>query len=483
MRNITKFAFALLAGALLLACKKDEPCKVSFPVSAVYLSDWGESTTIKLNLTNVNYITVSSTTNGWKAEVDRPSRTLSITAPESADAEGAALSSIITLSASSPSGDMTSASLYAYIVNGTVDLSENGTHSNCYVITQPNTRYRFNASLKGESDERLATASIGIVWQSKTSLVKYLTLDDGYADFYIDSDADDSDRITNGNALIAAYNSAGNIIWSWHLWLTREDPRTENISTYSNGLTFMNYNLGAFANSDESTDKDEILASYGLYYQWGRKDPFMRPRHYDCADNSDEILYNAKGRYFYITVAQTSASTGTMAYATAHPTVLLSSPEGNRGDWLYGAGDDALWGANAGKTVNDPCPKGWRVPSKEAFTALDIATAEDNMELDLARKIFGWNLTDKGNSQKHFYTGAGYRSYFDGVLSNVNYKEQYPHTPVPWVGYYWTNGAGANSTGCAMFFDLNTSRATINGFNPVSEEYRANAMQVRCVKE
>lgn len=481
MKNIlSKTAVALLAATALLACNKKDSCKVSFPNASIYLNDWGESATVKINTVNVKYLTVSSATNGWSAEADLASRTVTVTAPESAEAENAARTSVITVSASSPDGSMDNAVLYAYIIDGAIDLSADGTHSNCYVITQPNTLYSFNAALKGESDEPLATADVGIVWQSSSSLVNYLELRDGQARFYVGSD---DDGLVNGNALIAAYNSAGNIIWSWHLWFTAEDPRTENISTYSNGLTFMNRNLGAFANSDESTSTDEILASYGLYYQWGRKDPFLRPRYYDCAGNSDEVVYNAKGRYVHVTVVETNASRGTLEYASANPTVFISSPSGNRGDWLYGVGNDALWGADGSKTVNDPCPKGWRVPSKEAFSVLDIAEAEDNMALEQARRIFGWNLTDRGTSEQHFYTGAGYRSYFDGILSNVNYKEQYPHTPVPWVGYYWTNGAGAQATGCAMFFDLNTTRATINAFEPVSEQYRANAMQVRCVKE
>lgn len=484
MKNMVyKVAVVVLAAALSAACNKKDSCKVSFPVSSVYLADWGQSATVSISTSNVKYLTVSSATNGWSAEADLQSRTITVTAPESPDAEDAASSSVISISASSPGGSISGAVLYAYITGQPADLSADGTHSNCYVITQPNTHYRFNAMLKGETNELLATKSVGIVWQSKSSLVKYLNLDDGYADFYVGCDDDDSNAVSNGNALVAAYDSAGKIIWSWHLWFTQHDPRTEDVATYSNGMTFMNCNLGAFANSDGSADTGKILASYGLYYQWGRKDPFMRPRYYDCAGNDDEIVYNAKDRYAYVTVSETDASKGTVEYAAANPTVFLSSPSGNRGDWLYGAGDNGLWGENAAKTENDPCPKGWRVPSKEAFSVLDIAESEDYMDLEEARKMFGWNLTDKGTLQKHFYTGAGYRSYFDGILSNINYKDQYPYTPVPWVGYYWTNASGAESTSCAMFFDLNTSRATVNAFDPISVQYRANAMQVRCVKE
>jgi hypothetical protein len=34
-----------------------------------------------------------------------------------------------------------------------------------------------------------------------------------------------------------------------------------------------------------------------------------------------------------------------------------------------------------------------------------------------------------------------------------------------------------------MYFDLNTSRAMVNGYKAVTDQERGNAMQVRCVKE
>ena len=465
--------------AVFAACKKkDDDCSISAPVNGAYVQNWGESTTLKFTTSNVKTVTVSAT-NGWTGTADLSTRTLTITAPESEDAEKAAKTSTITLSAASPGGGTASTTVNAYIVPEPVNLSAEG-HSNCYIATSPDTRYKFDTAFKGESDERIAAASVDIIWQSASSLVKHLTLgDDGFAEFYIGYNTDSETELREGNALIGAYNSAGEIIWSWHLWLTNSDPRTEDgVAEYSNGVTFMGRNLGAYGNSDGSTDTDEILKSYGLYYQWGRKDPFPRPRYYNCAGNYDESWHSITGSYLYLTIENTDASKGTVAYTTAHPTVLLTAPDSNNGDWFYG-GSNSLWGGSE-KSMYDPCPKGWSVPESDAFTVLDIAEAEDNMDLELAKKTFGWALSDN-TGEKHFYTGAGYRSYFDGVLSNVNYKDESPYTPVPWVGYYWTKGT-EGTNGVAMFFDLNTSRAVINGFVPQSPQYRANAMQIRCVK-
>lgn len=482
-----------VAGVVLLSavsCKNEDSCKVSFPVAGAFVNDWGESTTVKFNAVNVSSISVTSVTGGWTAEVDLPSRTLTVTAPESENAEDAARTANVTLSAKSPKGASAGAVLVAYIVDATVDLSADGSQSNCYVVSQPNMKYRFNAKVKGETSEPLATSKIGIVWQSDDELIKYLNLDeDGYANFYMgyaeDEDGNDTTDIIDGNALLAAYDEAGNILWSWHIWSASKDPRTDGVATYSNGVTFMDRNLGAYANPNGSTETDEIWDGYGLYYQWGRKDPFLRPEYYDCARNADETVYDADGSYVYVSYTASNAETGTIEYTIKNPTTFITTTSENNGDWLYGTRNDDLWGAGGEKSLYDPCPKGWRVPAKNDFAVLDIAEAEDNMNLEEAKKLYGWQLTDMASGQKHFYPGSGYRSYFDGILSNMNYKDEYPYTPMPWVGYYWTNAAGsATATKAnAMFFDLNTSRAVINAFNATSDQYRANAMQVRCVKE
>ncbi len=99
-----------------------------------------------------------------------------------------------------------------------------------------------------------------------------------------------------GNAVIAAYDSedcTGNIIWSWHIWVTDEDPTNiGNAIVYytydwdANGIYgegtgvarvpgygCMPCNLGALASTHDGTVNGKV-ETYGLLYQWGRKDPF-----------------------------------------------------------------------------------------------------------------------------------------------------------------------------------------------------------------
>lgn len=65
-----------------------------------------------------------------------------------------------------------------------------------------------------------------------------------------------------GNALVAIRDTEGTILWSFHLWISPVET-----VLYPNGYYVLDRNLGARSNT-----KGEI-SSWGLYYQWGRKDP------------------------------------------------------------------------------------------------------------------------------------------------------------------------------------------------------------------
>ena len=155
----------------------------------------------------------------------------------------------------------------------------------------------------------LQTASVDIVWQSKTNLIQYLSLENGKVSFYVGADDDDDTVIKKGNALIGAYDAAGKLIWSWHVWAADYDPDAEGATVSFNGYTMMDRNLGALANGNASTD--EILASYGLYYQWGRKDPFIGPSTYQASNGSSATMYNARSGTVKLEIVESSAETGT----------------------------------------------------------------------------------------------------------------------------------------------------------------------------
>ena len=218
-----------------------------------------------------------------------------------------------------------------------------------------------------------------------------------------------------------------------------------------------------------------------MYYQWGRKDPFVRPYDYSFKAGEDQWLYSYVGDYirFDYVDAQTEG-VGTYEYAVAHPMSFVKGSKDNAYDWIYSSHDNTLWSSST-KSINDPCPRGWRMPDGEAFKAFDIAEDEDLAALADIRNMYGWHLVDKATGVKMFMPGAGRRSFENGILTNLN-NYGYEHNPMPWVGYYWTTGTTEDSA-TSLFFDLNTTRAVNNRYEPAKVMYRANAMQVRCVRE
>ena len=151
-----------------------------------------------------------------------------------------------------------------------------------------------------------------------------------------------------GNAVIAAKDSEGNILWSWHIWV----PLTD----YSYGkygiseVNMMSRNLGALIDAGDGS-----VTSHGLHYQWGRKDPFVGQGAHGASD-----FAKVAG------VAKTTVTTpfSTEAELNAHPTEFVNYNSGT--NWFATNDIRSFWGTT--KTIYDPCPPGWKVPDKETTT-------------------------------------------------------------------------------------------------------------------
>ena len=275
-------------------------------------------------------------------------------------------------------------------------------------------------------------------------------------------------------------NGDGNCYWSWHIWATDYDPDAEGGTVDFNGYTLMNRNLGALANDNSTTDK--ILASYGLYYQWGRKDPFIGPNTYQGSEGSGASMYSGSGSRVYLKMTESSAETGTMEYAIRNPLVFITGVADTDNDWLWSGRSDQLWSADdnvADKSVNDPCPYGWRVAPSGAFDNLAIVGTP--AVGDEAK--YGWTLTD-GNAES-FFIGAGRRRYDNGKILNIYNPLPKVRSDAmeaqPWEGLYWTTAVSRTQAAALHFwFEKLDTSAGIENSVPYA---RANGLQVRCVKQ
>ena len=229
--------------------------------------------------------------------------------------------------------------------------------ANCYIITEPGT-YKFSA-VKGNDRTLVLDGidSLTIVWET------WNTLDEVKANSVIKSVEFDSDSemglvktpdtLHPGNALIAAMGNGGKILWSWHIWIPKTGIVTDSFGgVYGDAdLKGMDRNLGALVAAEEVTAGKVDSLSFGLFYQWGRKDPFPGM---GCWGNSPMTVAGVK--------MTRQDSPVTTEESIAIPTVYTYSPSGNEGmNWNKNE-IFLAWGEDGVKSIYDPCPPGYRVP-------------------------------------------------------------------------------------------------------------------------
>ena len=487
----TMVAALMVASVAFVSCETKEVYDFEFDMPGSIVTEFEKTIDIPFTARNIVSVSVSARPKGWIIDdIDLVNSIITITAPKSytADDDSVEENGTLRLTGYTAAGTSVQTSSYLSLLNQDMDLSDR--YSNSYVLTQKDTRYYIDVTHKGESNERITPDNVVILWQSDKNVFNFDSYDAttgkytfflGHEDVMDENDKVVDTRTPDCNAVVAALDADGEVIWSWHLWSTGSDVEATAIAT-SVG-EFMDRNLGAYHNSDGSMKQEDVYRSYGMYYQWGRKDPFSRPEDYKFSANADEVIYgtNTLTTSFKYVDAEDGDDVGTMEYAVKNPMTYVLGSSSDSYDWLYGVHKADLWGAEQ-KSVYDPCPRGWRVPNSRVFEAFDIDESEDAAAWGDVSNMYGWHLVDKATGAKMFMPAAGRRSFETGVLTNVN-DYGYENVPKPWIGYYWTATAGEGNKSNSLFFDLNTTRAVNNRYEAVKAMYRANGMQVRCVRD
>jgi len=367
-----------------------------------------------------------------------------------------------------------------------------GATANCYIVA-PSASITIPVNIKGNGGDVAGTglstthtaASVGIVWQTASSLITLGTFDAASQTITITAGS------TSGNAVIAAYSGAsqtGDILWSWHIWVTSYNPNAGTLYRFNtnNLLTFMDRNLGA------TTATAATLTSLGLLYQWGRKDPFPGASAYTgITDGSYSSLpiCDASGT----TLTELTGTTGTgikhevvsasnnLSNAILNPMMFYFGKDQTNVDYDWytvtdtrSSQNDALWGnalytgTPTTKTIFDPCPAGWRVPTwKSSYSPWDVFggsalnTSYSYTNGSWSAENYGATWTSAG-----FYPAAGIRSAGNGALTDVGGGGHY-WSASPYYGngvYLYFNGSYVYPAHC-------------------SGDYRAYGFSVRCVQE
>ena len=325
-------------------------------------------------------------------------------------------------------------------LTGVENLSSTET-ANCYIVEKEGV-YSFDATVIGNgnkgimpgygfhtSDAAISPSLVKLLWQD-SEIISNLTLQNGRVFFNASAE--------KGNAVIAVTDAEGTIIWSWHIWAT---DRPAEIRLTEATHAYLDRNLGA------TTAELGLETTKGLYYQWGRKDPFHLAK---CQTES-------------------ISSQLTIEKLLENPTTMYFPTET---EWL--SHDEAFWGnpdesssTATFKTIYDPCPKGYTIASDAAWYEFYPSNlgeshryySRQDPSITITENVYGITTSKAGKEIN--YPVAGSYTYND-LTSN---------------SYYFRNNRG--SALCIGQGDSNSD--CYFSANYRSQKYRGNP--IRCVKE
>ena len=311
------------------------------------------------------------------------------------------------------------------------DLSVTDT-ANCYIISAPG-NYSFNANVAGNGQlpysTTTKTTSLGIdptnllqdgvnygidwLWASGISFDQ-IKEELGIASNSVSLSGDDAEDVVakilngvelsgktgqisigfaagtsvktlSGNIVLALYKkntngTAGDIVWTWHMWLGSPNthhykfPATNKKWQFTNEDWYMmDRNIGA------ETEELSNPRSTGLFYQRSRKEPMISWGDSSGSDTwTDNQLPTYRNTNVFGDRAQWTSKTytavgkyGTLKYPMALVTGYEASTQG--GDYYYcwnaseSKADDVT---NNTKSMYDPCPVGYRMPTTREWDNL-----------------------------------------------------------------------------------------------------------------
>ncbi len=255
-----------------------------------------------------------------------------------------------------------------------------GNRANCYIVNSGG-YYRFAAQKVDKSNvfagSQPTTDGYKAYWfwcSGASSFISGVGIgNSGNINFRVNPNAE-------GNASIVLMDPSGVIVWSWHIWYSRTDPLTPTHYVYTSTYTLAKRNLGAL--SDDGAG--------GLYYQWGRKDPFP-------ASNSSGSVFNSAVKidghgvsFNGLTSVNAAVTPDAIGYTISHPSTILYGSTYHT--WIttedQANNAQSLWSISAStKTNYDPCPPGYMVPIssnawRDNFTAANVNFDEGGLTFD-----------------------------------------------------------------------------------------------------
>ena len=294
----------------------------------------------------------------------------------------------------------------------------------------------------------LTAASAELLWQDVASLISAVSIDGDYLKFTVGT-------FNPGNAHIAVKDGSGTVLWSWHIWATTETlASTTAISTGAHTYNVAPVNLGWVPTGGDGKQGRSTL------YQWGRKDAFMPA--VDNLSNVNATVYDISNND--ITPATIDGtSTGiqyevgtsfTIADNIKNPIKLYRSTDVNGpcSTIYYNMWDAQNSSVNnvttaTKKTIYDPCPPGFCVPTGNLYYHIGNANKRTMNTFDSTNKGAIWLSTGlwfpcsgSRNPNSGALQGSGVYGYYYSATPNntsvTNYVSLLRFTSSTWDWTY-----------------------------------------------
>lgn len=321
--------------------------------------------------------------------------------------------------------------------------------ANSYIVTSANYKYCFDVTVKGNGStgivdgraHQLNTGYIDVVWMDK-GMDKYFHLENNYPinnrvlfDVTNDtSNADPTDRTdkvlsVKGNVLIGGYDrnpaDGGKLLWTWHVWMIRNPTE----QTYKNGYVVLDRDMGACHREVRNEDITDID---GLYYQWGRPTPLPLGR---------EVVspqLDPKGKIVYTKPFEVrdNAEAAGLDTRIMHPEYFYTDEQSIKQErefiHLWGMDEKTL---DFKKTIYDPCPPGYRLPSDNLFKYVDNMEVTLNGVHNHAYETIVDNYYKMTNPLSGYYEGSA-----NPEIGRKGYFPVRRQAPDPYTGAYMWSG-------------------------------------------
>ena len=283
--------------------------------------------------------------------------------------------------------------VYFDLVGANTSKGYNPNRANCYLVPEGG-YYKFAAQRVDKSNvfegTNPYTNGYRAKWLWATSNEAKVSLvnigNSGAMNFRVPAGA-------RGSTVIALLDPSENIVWSWHIWCAPEDILEPSHYSRNDAWLMSDANIGATSKANGTP------AAYGMYYQWGRKDPFP-------ADKTSCVV-NTGVTIAYVSSKNDAVTPDAIGYSVAHPTTFLTANDYQT--WISTADQataaQSLWNnatPKTNKTNYDPCPAGYCVPLTNDYAWYTYFAAER-----LSWQSGGATYTDPA-SVATFYPAAGY---------------------------------------------------------------------------